>query len=235
MSSLFSSEISLLSTSAVPSPNPVQPKSGVVDFVPAVLFSKWPVKYATTSLLCDFLSSWSRPLHSTLPCDSFRSYLKHDNASAADDFYKINILFGCSVFFWFLRGRPVSATYPVIGAACRINYCRFTPPNKRPYSRRTLQNQTSNEKLNELICRRDRHLPQLLSVASLNLNLVRLNAHPLFACLYSSLYWVYYFYIFILVSKARLIYVVDLGSVLYIYIMCKYIYKYIRVKSICIA
>lgn len=57
-----------------------------------VFFSKWPIIYATISLLCDFLFHFVVPILlnlGTLPCLVliFFSYLKYGSASVEDDFY----------------------------------------------------------------------------------------------------------------------------------------------------
>lgn len=88
---------------SVTKPRP-KTQSVVIHFVPTVFFSKWPIIYATISLLCDFHFLF-HPLESryiALPCDDFFSYLKYGSASVEDNFYKIIL-----VLCFLLWGSPV--------------------------------------------------------------------------------------------------------------------------------
>lgn len=74
-------------------------------FAPTVFFSKWPIIYATISLLGDFHFSFPHhcfhPLESryiALPCDDFFSYLKYGSASVQDNFYED--CFGSVFLLW---------------------------------------------------------------------------------------------------------------------------------------
>lgn len=98
MNYLFSSCHQYMHCSVI-RPRP-EKKSVCYHFVPTVFLSKWPIIYATTSLLCDFHFSFPRhrfhPLESryiALPCDNFFSYLKYGSASVEGDFYTIIFCF----------------------------------------------------------------------------------------------------------------------------------------------